>query len=154
MSAPKTGATLRSKSRESGRRFSWAFRAGAPSPLTCLPLALPLFGTRSLSRNTTKERSSLPGGGRADSFHLHSLGTDNFTYIIQVYKMPNMSSHGIMNITRLWIVSHNYFYNVIFNFVITPPAICAALWKSAPGSLTINNVTTCQSDLIIKCPEE
>ena len=29
----------------------------------------------------------------------HSLRTDNFAYIIQVYIIPNTSSHGIMNIT-------------------------------------------------------
>ena len=34
----------------------------------------------------------------------HSLRTDNFAYIIQVYIIPNTSSHGIMNITWLWIV--------------------------------------------------
>ena len=37
----------------------------------------------------------------------HSLRTDNFAYIIQVYVMPNTSSWGIMNITWLWISSHH-----------------------------------------------
>ena len=35
-------------------------------------------------------------GGRADPFHWHSLRTDNFAYIIQVYIMANTSSRGIM----------------------------------------------------------
>ena len=33
----------------------------------------------------------------------HSLRTDNFAYIIQFYIMANTLSHGIMNITWLWI---------------------------------------------------
>ena len=57
----------------------------------------PCRGTRQRtpSSNYVREKE----GGRADHFHGHSLLTDNFAYIIQVYIMPNTSSHGIMNIT-------------------------------------------------------
>ena len=43
----------------------------------------------------------------------HSLQTDIVAYIIQVYIIVNTSSHGIMNITWLWIglYSQNFYQN-------------------------------------------
>ena len=43
--------------------------------------------------------------------HWHSLQTDIVAYIIQVYIIVNTSSHGIMNITWLWIrlYSQNFY---------------------------------------------